>query len=175
MKIQFAILLIAMLALSSGVRSEEVREGGLLAGAARRDLPISIESEELEAFTVEGQKKFLFRRNVRVVQGEMQLSTAELEAFYPKGSSEPDRLVARGDVVMVQEGKTLTCDEAVYLRSEDRLICSGRAVMESEGDRLSGDRIEFELEAEVVRAFGSVQIEVMPRSEESEDLPDGES
>ncbi len=98
----------------------------------------------------------------------MELRTDELEAFYPKGGSEPDRLVARRNVVMIQEGKRLSCDEAEYDRTKDLLTCVGSAVMESGQDRLSGDRIEFGIASGVVKVFGEVTVDVLPRPDEDE-------
>jgi lipopolysaccharide transport protein LptA len=132
----------------------------------RSDKPISINSDDLEAVMQEGKRKFLFRKNVVVVQGEMTLHSDALEAFYPKGSSEPDRLVATGHVKMEQEGRTLTCNKATYVRAEDRLICEGRALMVSGEDRLSGDKIDVLIESGVVKASGNVQVNVMPNSSE---------
>jgi len=134
---------------------------------ARSDLPISIESEQLEATTKGGKRHFIFKGKVQVVQGDVTLRTEELEAFYPSGSSEPDRLVARKGVVMKQEGRTLRCDSAVYDRPHDQLTCTGNASMEQGADRLLGDKIEFEIEKEVVRAFGHVEVEVTPKEEAS--------
>jgi len=131
----------------------------------RRDLPISIESEQLEAMTKSGQRKFLFKGNVRVVQGDVTLRAQEIEAFYPSGSDEPDRLVARRDVSMVQNEKKVRCDEAVYDRIQDKLTCTGKAVMEQGSDRLVGEKIEFEIQTGVVRAFGDVQVDISPRTQ----------
>jgi lipopolysaccharide transport protein LptA len=139
------------------------------------DQPISINADDLEAVMQKGQRKFLFRKNVVVVQGEMTLHTDALEAFYPEGSSDPDRLVATGNVIMEQEGRTLTCDHATYVRAEDRLICEGRAVMVSGEDRLSGDKIDVLIESGVVKASGKVQVNVMPKDSEGKGSAGGKA
>ncbi len=157
-------LLVAAIA-SASAENEVGFTGAPLTGG-NSDEPISIKSDELEAEMAEGKKMFIFKRNVRVVQGNMVLKTDELEAFYPKGSNDPDRLVARGNVVMRQEDKRLFCDEAVYDRTADQLICTGRARMISGADRLSGDKIEFGIESGTVKVFGKVKVDVTPRSEE---------
>ncbi len=168
-----AFLLAALASASAG--NEVAFDAGPLAGSGSSDEPISIVSDELEAEVADGKKAFIFKRNVRVVQGDMTLTTDELEAFYPQGSNDPNRLVARGSVVMVQQDKELVCDEAVYDRKEDRLTCAGNAVMTSGADRLSGDRIEFGIESGVVKVFGGVQVNVIPRSEEDESAAEGAS
>ncbi len=161
-----------LLAVISSASAENQFQSAPLAGTSS-DEPISIESDELEAEMAEGKKAFIFKRNVRVVQGDMVLMTDELEAFYPKGSNDPDRLVARGNVVMEQEENKLVCDEAVYDRNADQLICTGNAVMTSGADSLSGDKIEFGIESGAVKVFGAVQVNVTPRPNEDEAGSDG--
>ena len=64
--------------------------------------PISIHSDELEASQNGGARRLVFSKNVRVEQGDLQLASARLEAFYPEKSNQPDRLVASGGVHVVQ-------------------------------------------------------------------------
>ncbi len=128
------------------------------------DLPISINADDLEAVMQGGKKKFVFRKNVVVEQGEMILHTDALEAFYPEGGSEPDRLIATGNVFMEKDGSQLTCDHATYIRAEDRLICEGDALMVSGQDRLSAGRIDMQIETGVVKASIDVKVNVTPKS-----------
>ncbi len=139
------------------------------------DQPISINADDLEAVMQEGKKKFLFRKNVVVVQGEMTLHTDVLEAFYPEGSSDPDRLIATGNVIMEQEGRKLTCDHATYVRAEDRLICEGDALMVSGADRLSAGRIDVQIETGVVKASIDVKVNVAPKESEEQDSAGGKA
>jgi lipopolysaccharide transport protein LptA len=150
------------------VESSAGKESAL---SSRNDEPISINSDDLEAVMQEGRKKFLFKKNVVVIQGDMTLHTDALEAFYPPGSSDPDRLVAKGHVVMEQEGRKLTCERATYVRAEDKLICEIDAVTVMGSDSLSADRIEMQIETGVVKASGNVQVNVTPKSDDEKGKP----
>ena len=124
--------------------------------------PLSIESDELEAYQRQGARHLLFRKNVRVRQGDLRLTSARLEASYPADSSQPDRLTASGNVILVQGTRNARCDTAVYDRAKAELICQGHAVYREGDDRLSGDRIEIDLETERVRVVGGASVLIEP-------------
>jgi len=135
-------------------------EPGFL-GTGRSDEPINIRSGELEAFEEGGERRFVFRQDVEVRQGDLRLTSRHLEAFYPKGSSQPDRLEASGDVVLVQEGREARCDRATYLRDEGRVVCLGDdAVLLQDGDRVRGKEIEFDLDTERLVVRGGADVEL---------------
>jgi len=151
----------------SAARSPEAEpaEPGFL-GTGRSDEPLNIRSAELEAFEEGGERRFVFRRDVEVRQGDLRLTSRHLEAFYPKGSSQPDRLEASGDVVLVQEGREAYCDRATYLRSEGRVVCLGDdAVLVQDGDRVRGKEIEFDLDTERLVVRGGADVELQSDGE----------
>lgn len=137
------------------------------------DAPISIQSDELEAFEGSEQRRFVFTGNVRAEQGKLTLRSERLEAFYPDGASRPERIVARGRVVMEESGRRATCDQAVFHRGEERVICTGDAQLEQGCDRVRGEEIVFHLDTEVMQVKGSADVRIHP--EESECDPTGAS
>ena len=128
----------------------------------RREEPIDIQADELEAITDEGRKRFLFVGNVRAVQGPIALRADRLEAFYPPGSSELERLIATGHVVIDQEDRTVFCDRATMVRAEDRIVCTGNARIEQDCDRVSGREIIFHLDREVLKVNGAADVQINP-------------
>jgi len=135
------------------------------AGPKRRftsDSPISIRSDELEALDRQGQKKFLFTGNVRAVQDDLVINSDRLEAFYPPGASQPERLVATGHVVLVQSGRTAHCEVATYYRADERLECTGNAELLQECDRVRGEKITFFLNTEVMKVTGAADVKLRP-------------
>ena len=66
------------------------------------DKPLSIRSDELEALENEGRRRLLFTSNVHIEQGDLLVNSDRLEAFYPPGGSQPDKLVASGHVEVKQ-------------------------------------------------------------------------
>ena len=140
--------------------------------------PLSIRSEELEAFQNEGARRLVFSKQVVVSQDGMVLTSHRLEAFYPANASQPERLVATGAVKMVQGEREARCDEATYHRSQDMLICTGNAELRQGEDIVTGEVIEFDLAAErvVVKGGASVLINADDDDEAEEpELASGES
>jgi lipopolysaccharide export system protein LptA len=127
------------------------------------DTPISIKSDELEATEKGGRRKFVFTGNVRAEQADLIVDSDRLEAFYPQGGSQPDRLVATGHVVLVQAGKTARCEKAVYYRVEDKLVCTGNyAELDQECDTVRGETITFFLDTEVLKVNGAADVRLRP-------------
>jgi lipopolysaccharide transport protein LptA len=124
--------------------------------------PISIRSDELEAFDRVGEKKFVFTGKVRAVQDALVIHSDRLEAFYPQGASQPDRLVATGRVVLEEGGRTARCEKAVYFRSDERLECTGNAELVQDCDTVRGDMITFYLRTDVLKVTGKADVKLRP-------------
>ena len=127
-------------------------------GDLRSDGPISIRSDQLDVASRDGERHLVFRRNVRVEQGDIELRTSKLDAFYAHGESEPRRLVAHGDVQVIQGDRVARCDSATYLRSENKVVCSGRAHLVQGCDVVRGDQLEFDLDREHFRVTGAASV-----------------
>ncbi|MDP6978171.1 MAG: LptA/OstA family protein [Myxococcota bacterium] len=134
-----------------------------------RDQPIEINSEDLELRAIGKTKHLIFRREVKVVQGDMQMFAGYLEAFYPEGASQPDRLDAR-EAVRLREGDLeVRCREATYLRDEERVICKGDALLVQGCDEVRGHEIEFHIEEERVEVKGAASVVLHLEEEEEGD------
>ncbi len=124
----------------------------------QRDEPIEINSEDLELRAIGETKHLIFRRDVTVVQGDMEMVAGYLEAFYPEGASQPDRLDAR-EAVRVREGDMeVRCHQATYLRDAERVICRGDALLVQGCDEVRGKEIEFHIEEERVEVKGAASV-----------------
>jgi lipopolysaccharide export system protein LptA len=130
---------------------------GSLAGA-----PISIRSDELEAADANGVRTLIFRQNVEVRQADMFLAARTLEARYRDGSKQPDRLVARGDVLIRQGDREARCAEAFYDHAGQRIVCRGDAQLRDGADRVSGDSISFDLVRQRVSVEGGADLLLHP-------------
>jgi len=116
-----------------------------------RSAPISIKSQTLEAADVNGARRLVFSGDVNVVQNDITLKSDRLTADYPKGSSEPSRLVAQGAVRVIQGSQEARCDNGTYQRAEKRLTCCGNAELRDGASRVRGKCIEFDLGSQTVR------------------------
>lgn len=111
--------------------------------------PIEIQGDQLDAETVEGGRRLSFAGNVEAEQGDIHLTCDRLEAFYPTGESQPERIVARGNVRIEQGERSATCVEAVFHRAEDRIVCTGApAELTERCSRAQAEMITFYLETE---------------------------
>ena len=128
--------------------------------------PIAINAEELEAIQKDGRRHLVFRGNVRVSQGDLKLRSQRLEATYPPGSSQPERLVAEKDVHVVRGIEEARCDRAVYDRARDRLTCRGHARLTDGSNVVEGETIEFDLASEKVTIQGGASVVLQPDEDE---------
>jgi lipopolysaccharide export system protein LptA len=136
--------------------------GLALLPAARRDDPISINSDELEVLPQAGGRRLVFSRNVEVLQGDISLTADRLEAVYPPGASQPDLLLASGRVRVSQGDRRGSCEEARYERASQTIVCRGRAEVVQGCDRVRGEEIEFDLEHERVKVSGAASVVIQP-------------
>jgi lipopolysaccharide transport protein LptA len=136
--------------------------------------PISIKSNSLEAAEVNGKRRLVFSGDVRVVQGDITMISNRLTADYPKGASEPSRLVAEGSVRVLQSGQEARCDNGTFQRAEELLICCGNAELRDGASRVRGKCIEFDLANQMVRVEDAT-VNIIPESNGGSGKPGGQS
>ncbi len=123
--------------------------------------PLSIRSDTLEASDPgETERQIRFGGGVALRQGDIELFARELEAIYPPGAQQPDRLIARDDVVLREGQREARCARAEYQLDERKLACEGDAVLRDRDDRLEGERIAFDFGAQKVDAVGRTRLSV---------------
>jgi lipopolysaccharide transport protein LptA len=135
--------------------------------AFRDDAPIAIQADELEAVESQGARKLAFTGNVRASQDDMRLRSNRLDAFYRPGESQPERLVATGEVEIDRGGRQAFCDTATYFRDGQKIVCVGNdAVLQQESDRVRGKTIIFYLDRDVLEVEGGADVLIHPKSGE---------
>jgi lipopolysaccharide export system protein LptA len=126
------------------------------------DKPLSIRSDELEALESDGRRRLLFTTKVQIDQGDLRVNSDRLEAFYPPGGSQPDKLVASGHVLVSQLKRRMLCDKATFFQTEDRLLCVGNAELQQGDDRVRGREIEIFIKQNRVKVKGGAMVDVTP-------------
>jgi lipopolysaccharide transport protein LptA len=142
--------------------------GSLGLESLKSDAPISISADELEALSRKGQRQLEFRGHVQVTQAELSLRSDRLQAFYPPGGSQPERLVAEGSVQLVQGESRARCDHATYDVTREQLVCRGNAELQDGQNSLRGDSVEFDLAEERVVVKGNASVVIHPEPKASE-------
>lgn len=132
--------------------------------------PISIKSDQLEARRSQGARHLIFTDHVRATQDDLLLTSDRLDAFYPKGSSRPEKLIATGNVVLDRDKGKAHCHKMTYVQAEQKIHCEGNAnhiaQLTREGDRAKGDKIEWDLETDTVFIKGNADVLLEGGSEE---------
>ena len=131
----------------------------------RKDAPLNIRSNELEAVQEGKSRRFVFTGDVKVTQDDLSLTSDRLDAFYPDGASQPERLVAKGRVVVTQQDKRASCDEATFLNREQRVFCRGSAEMSQGQDRVRGKEIEIDIDSNKMFVRGGAEVRIQPKTE----------
>lgn len=152
------MLLAAQLTPNTDAANSEAGDESASVLAGRNEGPMQIRSDLLDVATKDGERHLVFRRNVVVEQGEIELHTKKLDAFYKEGDSQPDRLVAQGDVEVFQGDRVAYCDRATYLRSDQKVVCTGHARLVQGCDVVRGEQLEFDLEREHFRVVGAASV-----------------
>ncbi len=136
-----------------------------------KDAPLTILSDSLDAFQDGGRRRLVFAKHVRVTQADLTVTADRLEATYPENSSQPDRLVAEGRVVVVRGAQEARCDRAIYWRIQSRLVCQGDAELRDGDDLLRGAQIEFNLDLDHVAVSGGATVVNQPEARLSDAEP----
>ncbi len=147
-------------------------EQGVSMFPIKGDKPLSIRSDELEAIETEGRRRLLFTSNVHIEQGDLLVNSDRLEAFYPPGGSQPDKLVASGHVEVKQLKRRMLCEKATYFQTEDRLLCVGNAELQQGDDRVRGREIEIFTKQSRVKVRGGATVNVTPSNSGAKPAPE---
>ena len=149
-------------AAASMTPAAEGAEQGVSMFPIKGDKPLSIRSDELEAIETDGRRRLLFTNKVQIEQGDLLVNSDRLEAFYPPGGSQPDKLVASGHVRVSQTQRRMLCDKATFFQTEDRLLCVGNAELQQGDDRVRGREIEIFIKQNRVKVKGGATVNVTP-------------
>ncbi|MGH1403307.1 MAG: LPS-assembly protein LptD [Alphaproteobacteria bacterium] len=77
-------------------------------------------------------------------QGDVSKSPVDLQADRLVHDESGQKVTARGDVILIQDGKTVKADEIIYYLQDDKVIAIGNVEFtDVTGDRHLSDRVEF--------------------------------
>jgi lipopolysaccharide transport protein LptA len=143
----------------------EARAAGNQAAGFDSNAPITIKSDVLDVVEQGGKRRFLFAGNVRAKQADLLIRSEKLEAFYPEGGSQPEKIVATGSVSMKQAGRTARCSQATFYRKDDRIVCVGDVAEVVQGcDIVRGREIVFHTASQVLKVNGAADVRINPEA-----------
>ena len=147
--------------------------------APGEDVPLRINAARMEADQQAGI--IIFSGQVKAVHGDATLYSDQLRIYLlpkpeaPKGAAKPpqektdqsplgdmgaekiDRIVAKGNVRLVQEDRVATGDEAIYYKNRDEIVLLGNPQVWRAENTLKGERIIFNLKTNKVLVESSPQ------------------
>ena len=145
------------------VEKAQAQKAGAGAAGFDSDAPITIKSDVLDVFEEGGQRRFVFAGNVRAKQADLAIRSEKLEAFYPPGGSQPERIVAIGSVTMQQAGRSARCAQATFYRKDDRIVCIGDVAEVEQGcDIVRGREIVFHTASQLLKVNGAADVRINP-------------
>jgi lipopolysaccharide transport protein LptA len=169
------MLLIVSLAARAGAAEEAKTPSQAVERLGLKFTPnaeLVITSDEAEGVKGEGgRESVVFTKHVKARQGDMKLECDWLEAIYPPTAAHrPDRISAKGSVVITQGTNQARCMEAQV----DNVACTAecrstgtKATLQRGTDDVEANTIYFDLCKGTVKAVGDVQIRVREKPEDA--------
>jgi lipopolysaccharide export system protein LptA len=122
--------------------------------------PVRINSQQLEA---DYQAKVItFIGDVVARQKEFTLYADRLFLFLDEAGEEIQKILARGNVRMVQDNRKATCHEAIYYHREGIVVLQGEPVVREGDNWVSGKRIIYYIDEQksVAESEGEERVKV---------------
>ena len=115
-----------------------------VSGGTKEQEAIHITSNHMEALDREG--KVIFSGDVKAQKGDLTIYAQKLTVFYGKkkkgkGQKSLKRLVAQGDVRIVQGQKSASSEKAVYEKDREMIVLTGNAKVWQGKNVVTGERI----------------------------------
>ncbi len=142
---------------SVGAQTANVSFGGLKADTT---LPVEVTAENLEVNQTDGTATFV--GDVLVKQGEMRLSAGKIRVIYDATGKEIDRLVASGQVLIVNATDAAEAAEAVYTIASGEVVMQGNVLMTQGQTAIKGEKLVINLKTGTGRMEGGVTTTFTP-------------
>lgn len=153
-------LAIGWLASAAPAQGTNLAFGGLRADTS---LPVEVTADALDVDQEDGTA--VFTGNVVVGQGEMRLSATEVLVVYKPDRSGIDRLIATGNVVLVNGPDAAEADKADYTIDSGIIVMTGDVLLTQGPNALSGERMNVDLAAGTARMTGRVRTIFIPEEQ----------
>lgn len=115
--------------------------------------PIEIVSDRMDAYNE--KKLVIFSGNAVATQGDKEIKSDKLFLYYKKEAGKKDKvgakeieetgdlekIEAKGNVIVTQQKKVATGDEAVYFQDSGQIIMTGNAMLRDGKNQIKGDKV----------------------------------
>lgn len=142
-------------------------------GPGGLDLKVGSEPIHVSAKTLEWDHKghkATFHQEVVARQQDLEIHCDDLIIYFNENDDDVTRLVAKGNVRILQMDRRASCEEAVYDRSNNRIVLEGDPVIRQGQNEVRGKRVIFYVgeNRSVVEGGegGRVKVTLIPEKEE---------
>ncbi len=141
-RLSFLGLVAALAAIAPLARAQEAR---IAFGDLAQDtsLPVEVTSETFSVNNADGTA--VFTGDVRVTQGEMVLTAAEVQVNYDPEGRAISQLVASGGVSVTNLADTAKADGAVYTIDSGVIVMTGNVVLSQGPSSMQGQKLTINL------------------------------
>jgi lipopolysaccharide export system protein LptA len=105
-----------------------------------------------------------FTGDVLVIQGEMRLSADTLRVEYKSDKSGIERLIANGNVLLVNANDAAKSDSAIYTIDLGEVVMEGGVVLSQGQATLTSQRMVIDLKTGMGRMEGGVSTTFTPKA-----------
>lgn len=125
-------------------------------------LPVEVESDSLQVD--QGTGEAIFTGNVKVVQGDMTITSDRARVEYTPGGNEVNKVFFFGDVLFVSPTDAAEGEEAVYTLATGEVVMTGNVLLTQGTTTIAGPRLVYNLDAGTGVMEGRVQTVFVPGS-----------
>lgn len=141
-----AVCALAATASIAGAQSTTLAFGDM---AIDPDMPIELSADQLSVSQPDGVATF--SGDVRVAQGDLRMTAAEMVIEYVEGAdgarNRISRLLASGGVTVVTPAEAAEAQEAVYSIDAGTVVMTGEVLLTQGANAISGDKLTIDLVA----------------------------
>jgi outer membrane protein assembly factor BamD len=114
--------------------------------------PVDVVSDTMEG--LEKGKIIIFKGHVIAKQADMTLFCDSLTAYLNEETNEIDRAHAEGNVKIVKQERTATCEEAFFDNAKGEILLKRNVIVFSGADKVAGDAITYYLNEDRIHVQG---------------------
>lgn len=123
-------------------------------------LPVEVESDALQVNQETGEA--VFTGNVKVVQGEMTITSDSARVEYTPGGNAIEKVFFFGGVLFTSPTDAAEGEEAVYTLASGEVVITGNVLLTQGSTAISGGKLVYNLDAGTGVMEGRVQTVFVP-------------
>jgi lipopolysaccharide export system protein LptA len=89
------------------------------------------------------EKYVVFKGKVVAKQEDLFIFADAMEAYTSEGNNEIEKVHAKGNVKIVKQDRTATCQEAIFENAKGEITLKGNVIVYQGQDKLAGDVIIY--------------------------------